>query len=480
MNLLNRLHEMLCMELGATVASDQLGLINHGKCRVASIQDKPDSVVISTEDTDSYNEWFSQGEPLFGLWGFMMIATNQNSIWKTAGVRSNGNFRTFTIENGDECVIVIFHGFRKTDRENDSNQDPMEDLMRFVRARKTRPRKIALAFIGQRTEERHGILTRETCKHYETETWEREKRFDGFYNSFSQIINESVIECDSEFIFWIHPRVTVTFEMLDELVMLLCSGYAFVSEVNFGFFGCSKQVFRKIGMLDERFLGSEHEDTDWFFRLKMQGIPFFERGNQEICPTDPHKWPPMRGLAHTLFEEKWVRRHDDLDVWEWPYNWSLSKFYKSEKRFDDRKERKDIESGWSDFGQSYGASFIPRLTLSCTFHENDLDEKYEIADLTIDIRFDRNGFFSEFKCPIKTYIVMTIHDRDGIVLARFRLLSNSWALDNLNSVKDEEFVEIRVNCGQYRVFHGFCKRGYAQSITTGARIKTVKYNNPQQ
>lgn len=477
MNLLNRLHEMLCIELGATVLSDPSGLISHGKCRIASDREKPDSVVVSTSDVDSYSEWFSHGEPLFGRWGFMLVETDQANLWKTIGIRSHSNFRTFTFGNGDECIVVIFHGFRKTDKEIDVDDDPMDELMRFVGARKTRPRRIALAFIGQRTEERHGMLERDACKKYETEIWEREKRFEGFYNSFSQIINESVTDCDAEFIFWIHPRVTVTFEMLDELLMLLCSGYAFVSEVNFGFFGCSKQVFRKMGMLDERFLGSEHEDTDWFFRLKMNGIPFFERGNQEICPTDPHKWPPMRGLAHTLFEEKWVRFYDDLEAWEWPYNWCLSKFYEYEKRFDDRKTREDIERGWTDFTDSHGASFIPRLALSCSFHENILEEKYEMVDVNLNIRFDQNGFFSEFKCPIKTYIVMTVHDKDGIVLTRFRMLNNNWSSNDLSSVKSEEFVEIRVNCGQYRIFHGFCKRGYVQNISTAVRMKTVKYNN---
>jgi hypothetical protein len=415
----------------------------------------------------------------FSKWGFAIVVNTSHDDKQMQEITNDPKWMVFRIYENAEEAFVILHGFTKKAKDSDSQPKGLSCLFKLLSGRKMKPKRITLAFIGKISQERHGEFLKECSENYEVEIWEREKNFDGFYNSFSQIINESVIESESEFIFWIHPRVTVNFEMLDSLVLLLCSGYAFASEINFGFFGCPKQLFRKIGMFDERFVGSEHEDTDWFFRMKFNGIPSFERGNHEICPDDAHVWGPLRGLGRTIFEEKWIRRFDDLYTWEWPYNWCLSKFYENEKKLNDGKDNCKIESTWGDISISHGTSFIPRLSLSCNLHENIFEEDYEVIDSEIQIKLERNSLFVQFTCPEKTFVFVTAHDKSGKVATSMRIISNQWFSNPIKPINHNDSCEIRINCGQYRVFHGFLKPGTEQNIKTGLKIKTQKLKTQQ-
>jgi hypothetical protein len=47
--------------------------------------------------------------------------------------------------------------------------------------------------------------------------------------------------------------------MIDKLI----SGYCFVSVIGTGYCGSTIELFRTIGLFDERYLGSEYEDDDF-------------------------------------------------------------------------------------------------------------------------------------------------------------------------------------------------------------------------
>lgn len=473
-NFLNRLYKRLSTELNIHNVSDEFGLLNSVGNANKNVDWKqvPESLVL---DVSILQETSIAEKLVFSRWGFAILTNFSYNDHRVVELLNDSKFMVFRAEELDEEILIVFNGFTKINQEkNKATAMGFDDLMRLVSGRKIKPKAITLAFIGSLSDEKHGHFISECSKNYETKIWQREKNFRGFYNSFSQIINESVYESESEFIFWIHPRVTVNFEMLDDLILLLCSGYAFASEINFGFFGCSKQVFRKIGLLDERFIGSEHEDTDWFFRMKFNNIPSFERGNTDICPDDPHVWGVLRGLGHTIFEEKWVRRFDDLGEWEWPYNWCLSKFYNYEKQLNDGKNNLDIEKTWGNLDISHGVSFIPRLSLSCNLHDNIFEEYYETIDSSFNIKLDSNSLFVEFLCPVKTFVVITVHDESAKVITSMRVLSNQWSLNPIYKLTESDYYEIRVNSGQYRVFHGFMKLESEQIIKTGIKIKRHK------
>lgn len=478
MLLLNTLHKNLCKDLNAVTLIDRSNSISHEMCRVLPSEsvEVPDCIVLSEKDLNLSDNDGIKKTLSFSRWGFALILLTEPGAETAEEIKKLDGYISFLLDFSDSRIMVVLKGFNKKHFFAETQMpDGIDALLKTVKARQAKPKKIAIAFIGARNEKRHGLFLSESKKFYETEIWERENRFKGFYNSFSQIINESVFQTESEFIFWVHPKVTVTFEILDELILNLCSGYAFVSEISLGFFGCTKQLFRKIGMFDERFIGSEQEDTDWFFRMKFSSIPFFERGNDKICPETPNVWPPLRGLSHTIFEEKWVRKYDDLYEWEWPYNWCRSKFHDYEKIFSDGKNSSEIENSWHGFGLAYGSSFIPRLSISSVLHENDLEEFYVLAESQFSFSIKENTFRFDFLCHEKTFIIATLLDCDSKVMHNLRIFNNQWVARQIPPNENNRDVEIRINCGMHRVFHGYIQNGYEQSIKTKLKIKKVTY-----
>jgi GT2 family glycosyltransferase len=57
-----------------------------------------------------------------------------------------------------------------------------------------------------------------------------------------------------------------------KLLELLDQGYAMVAFYRLAFFGFKKQLLRKIGMFDERFVGGGFEDDDFYIRLKEANL----------------------------------------------------------------------------------------------------------------------------------------------------------------------------------------------------------------
>ena len=100
--------------------------------------------------------------------------------------------------------------------------------------------------------------------------------FDGTdYPSFSKLVNDCVANCPTETIIIASSKVRPTQDQVHKLLDLLDQGYGFVGLYLFGFFGFRKELFRKIGPFDERFIGGGHEDWDFLFRLREANIPVY-------------------------------------------------------------------------------------------------------------------------------------------------------------------------------------------------------------
>jgi GT2 family glycosyltransferase len=95
------------------------------------------------------------------------------------------------------------------------------------------------------------------------------KYFDGSgYPSFSKLVNSCVASADTETVILMSDKVTPTDNDVNRLLELLDQGYAMAAFYRLAFFGFKKQLLRKIGMFDERFVGGGYEDDDFYIRLK--------------------------------------------------------------------------------------------------------------------------------------------------------------------------------------------------------------------
>jgi hypothetical protein len=99
------------------------------------------------------------------------------------------------------------------------------------------------------------------------------KYFDGTgYPSFSKLVNSCISSADTETVILMSDKVIPTNNDVNRLLELLDQGYAMVAFYRLAFFGFKKQLLRKIGMFDERFVGGGFEDDDFYIRLKEANL----------------------------------------------------------------------------------------------------------------------------------------------------------------------------------------------------------------
>jgi hypothetical protein len=97
--------------------------------------------------------------------------------------------------------------------------------------------------------------------------------FDGTgYTSFSKLVNDCVANCPTEIVIIMSDKVRPTKENVNRAVELIKQGHGLVALYRFAFFGFKKELFRKIGMMDERYIGGGYEDDDYYIRLKEANI----------------------------------------------------------------------------------------------------------------------------------------------------------------------------------------------------------------
>ncbi len=102
------------------------------------------------------------------------------------------------------------------------------------------------------------------------------KLFDGTgYPSFSKLVNTCVANSPTEIVIMMSDKVRPTQEQIRRTVDLIKKGYGLVALYRFGFFGFKKELFRKVGMLDERYIGGGYEDDDYYIRLKEANVSMY-------------------------------------------------------------------------------------------------------------------------------------------------------------------------------------------------------------
>jgi hypothetical protein len=110
----------------------------------------------------------------------------------------------------------------------------------------------------------------------ETMLTEEIEFFDGTNaGSFARLVNQCVEFCPTEIVIMMSDKMRPCDDDIKKILSLIDSGYAFVGLYRFGFFGFKKELFRNIGMMDERFSGGGYEDDDFYIRIKEANLSMY-------------------------------------------------------------------------------------------------------------------------------------------------------------------------------------------------------------
>lgn len=127
--------------------------------------------------------------------------------------------------------------------------------------------------------------------------------FDGTnVKSFARLVNSCVEQAKTEIVILMSDKMRPTDENIYKTLDLLQRGFGFVGLYRFGFFGFKKELFRKIGPLDERFVGGCFEDDDFYIRMCEANIAVYLSQEVEYLK-NPSSWD--HSLSQKHFYEKW-------------------------------------------------------------------------------------------------------------------------------------------------------------------------------
>lgn len=124
------------------------------------------------------------------------------------------------------------------------------------------------------------------------------------YPSFSKLINDCIVKSKHEIVIIASDKIRPTSNDIKKMLFLLKKGFGFVGMHNFYFFGMSKNLIRKIGFFDERFVGGGYEDVDWGKRLLEHDIALYISIETPIIQTQmKSSWNYEK--SYQFFIKKW-------------------------------------------------------------------------------------------------------------------------------------------------------------------------------
>lgn len=123
------------------------------------------------------------------------------------------------------------------------------------------------------------------------------------YPSFSKLINDCVVEAPTEVVIICNDKSRPKKEDIDKIVSLLEEGYGFVGLYAWGFFGFKKELFRRVGFMDERFIGGGYEDCDYMRRMLESNIAMYNVFDIEYMEIGSN-WDKSYTLQH--YNKKWL------------------------------------------------------------------------------------------------------------------------------------------------------------------------------
>lgn len=169
------------------------------------------------------------------------------------------------------------------------------------------------------------------------------------YDSYSELVNESICNSSTEFVVFINDRVIPTVPQVLQIIKLLEDGFAAATCWSVAFMGVSKELFRTIGWWDQRFLGGGFEDDDFVLRLRLADLAYYESSVSGYDKSFKSHLRVKGGDACALsgphFYRKWRITHNEVKrvVSEEIY-----------QKWEDMigEHRTDISNSWKGWGSS--------------------------------------------------------------------------------------------------------------------------------
>lgn len=329
------------------------------------------------------------------------------------------------------------------------------------------PKKIAICFTGgdtQRTQEQINMLAG-LEEDYDIEWSLRSDKTSEIYYSFSQIINEAVIETSSEFMVFVNPSAIISTKDIKLMINDLCRGFAFSSVISFGLWATTKELFRKIGMMDERFIGGGYEDNDFLIRLKQADLAIFWRYRTEKYPhwafgtaDKPILKTQYTGLTDSIYGMKWFKKDNTL------YRTNLFLQEKKAPKWFLKRENTIISNSWKSwmYTKYEECYFIDNIFKSIDYLDisNNIAKAVKTrtqAKLTISLENGIVVFRHTGKEKYKTNLVIVITDAESRqIINHVSIKTNNWwghYLRPSGIFELENFYDIRVLHGGRILIH---------------------------
>lgn len=144
----------------------------------------------------------------------------------------------------------------------------------------------------------------------------RYNRHQESYDSYSEMVNETVCTSSTEFVILINDRVIPKVSEVLLIIELLEKGFAVSTCWSVAFMGISKELFRTIGWWDQRFLGGGFEDDDFVLRLRLSDLAYYESSVSEYDKSFKSHLRINGGDACSLsgphFYNKWRITHNEI------------------------------------------------------------------------------------------------------------------------------------------------------------------------
>ena len=159
----------------------------------------------------------------------------------------------------------------------------------------------------------------------------RVHRHPGKYPSYSALINDAVVSSKHEYVIMLNARVIPQPQDVLHMLSLLEAGYAMAGKHNVAYMAVTKELFRKIGWWDERYLGGGFEDDEFYLRMRLANLAVYDShegtydftwkqyhgidGGDKCALSEPHffkKWRVMDTKIEKILPEENYEKYDGL------------------------------------------------------------------------------------------------------------------------------------------------------------------------
>lgn len=121
---------------------------------------------------------------------------------------------------------------------------------------------------------------------------------------FSHIVNTLIIKCPTEYIIFLSDKCRPCNGQLEKMKDLMLTGdYGMVSLHRFGAFCLDKDLVRKIGLFDERYIRGGFEDDDYAIRIREVNVAIYISEEMPLLQL-PSSFKYEAPYIH--FKEKWA------------------------------------------------------------------------------------------------------------------------------------------------------------------------------